>query len=394
MSVADYQELIRIAKDRGILWPVRCVRREDITAVEKKLGLDFSEQMIHFYTECGDLTIERRDVLFLDPNDTDDANFNLLAVALEARNTGIPPYLLPFFNLCDEDGNIAYLDFSRMKDGEPLVTTAYFGTNGFVITGKTNDDFGAYLLHKLNEEPLPDSEEKYHLTEGNAKALLEYWPSTDEQSRQRKNVTAPVIFFTVLLVFFIGLLPYTLIRYFGNINAIAIRVFISLPMIALCLYMINFVRRDTVTRDNYLLKTKEIGHEKLIPQMTSASAEVFFLNEQDLKTYIVFTDDYALFTYQKVLRWRSIKSITLSDHYLMENKTGQRDASGADFAAIPAYKAYKFEYELEGNIKSELIIKLYPHDLEIKIFKSPLSYDNPVWGRDVQHGSSFRGHLV
>ena len=111
MSIAHYQELLRIAKDRGLLWPERCVRREDIASVEKLLGLDFSEQMILFYTECGDLTIERRDVLFLDPNDTEDANFNLLAVALEARKAGFPPYLLPFFNLCDDDGNIAYLDF-------------------------------------------------------------------------------------------------------------------------------------------------------------------------------------------------------------------------------------------------------------------------------------------
>lgn len=359
MSVADYQELIRIAKDRGLLWPERCVRREDIAVAEEKLGLDFSEQMIHFYTECGDLTIERRDVLFLDPHDTEDANFNLLAVALEARDAGIPPYLLPFFNLCDEDGNIAYLDFSRMKNDEPLVTTAYFGTNGFVITGKTQDDFGAYLLRKLNEEPLPVDGDFYRLTEGNAKALLEYWPSSQEQTNHRKNVTIPVVFFTIILIFFLGFIPFTLIRYFGNINAISWRLIIAVPIIVLSLFMISFVRRNSVTRDNYLRKAKEIGHEKLIQQMTDSSTRTFFLDEHELQTFIVFTDEYAIFTYQKILRWRSIKSVTLSDHYLAQDSKAVQPA-----IVLPDYKAYKFEYLLEGNTKSELIIKLYPNDLE------------------------------
>ena len=93
----------------------------------------------------------------------------------------------PFFNLCDDDGNIAYLDFSRMRDGEPLVTIAYFGTNGIVFTGKTDDDFSEYLLKKLNEDPLSEKGSSYRLTEGNARALLEYWPSSEEQIKYKKK---------------------------------------------------------------------------------------------------------------------------------------------------------------------------------------------------------------
>ncbi|MBP5416469.1 MAG: SMI1/KNR4 family protein [Clostridiales bacterium] len=363
MSIAHYQELIRIAKDRGLLWPERCVRREDIASVEKKLGLDFSEQMILFYTQCGDLTIERRDVLFLDPNDTEDTSFNLLAVALEAREAGFPPYLLPFFNLCDDDGNIAYLDFSRMKDGEPLVTIAYFGTNGIVFTGKTDDDFGEYLLKKLNEDPLSDRDDAYHLTEGTAKALLEYWPSSEEQQKYNKNVKLPVTFFTVLFIFFIAFLPYSLIRYFGNSSAVLSRIILSVPLAAFCLIMIHFIRRSTITRDNYIRKAKEIGHEKLISQMTAPSAEVFFQDENNIGTFIVFTDDYAIFTYKQILRWKSIGKVTISDHFI---PTGTRteDWDTMDMSALPKYKAYKLVYDSGGGSDSEIVFTLYPADLE------------------------------
>lgn len=363
MSIAHYQELFRIARDRGLLWPERCVRREDIASVEKKLGLDFSEQMILFYTECGDLTIEKRDVLFLDPDDTEDANFNLLAVALEARNAGFPPYLLPFFNLCDDDGNIAYLDFSRMRDGEPLVTVAYLGTNGIVFTGKTDDDFSEYLLKKLNEDPLAGRDDSYHLSEGKAKALLEYWPTSEEQQRYKKNVKIPATFFTVLFIFFLAFLPYSFIRYFGDATAISRRIILACPMAAFCLIMIHFIRRSTITRDNYIRKAKEIGHEKLISQMTSSSAEVFFQNENDIGTFIVFTDDYAIFTYKQILKWNAIRKVTVSEHFIPTN-TKSDDWDTMDIPALPLYKAYKFVYGSAAGSDSEIVFTLYPADLE------------------------------
>ena len=187
------------------------------------------------------------------------------------------------------------------------------------------------------------NEESYQLTEGNAKALLEYWPSSTEQEEQRKTVTIPTFFFSILLIFFFVFIPYTLIRYFGNINAIFLRLIITIPMICLCLFMINFVRRDTVIRENYLQKAKEIGHEKLIPQMTSSSSRTFFLDEHDLRTFIVFTDDFAVFPYQKILRWQMLSRVTLSDHYLSaENKTGPMGSSVSNASAYLPYKAYCF----------------------------------------------------
>ena len=363
MSIAHYQELIRIAKDRGLLWPERCVRREDIASVEKLLGLDFSEQMILFYTECGDLTIERRDVLFLDPNDTEDANFNLLAVALEAREAGFPPYLLPFYNLCDDAGNIAYLDFSRMRDGEPLVTIAYFGTNGIVFTGKTDDDFSEYLLKKLNEDPLSEKGSSYRLTEGNARALLEYWPSSEEQIKYKKNVTVPVVFFTVLTIFFLSFIPYSVIRYFTRPGSSLPRLALAFPLAGFCLFMISFIRRDTITRNNYLHQAKQIGHENLISQMTAPSSEVFFLDESSSKTYIVFTDDYAIFTYKKILRWKAIRTVTITEHYIPAG-TKTEDWDTTDPAVIPTFKAYNFKYGSGTGSDSEIVFTLYPKDLE------------------------------
>ena len=207
------------------------------------------------------------------------------------------------------------------------------------------------------------NEESYQLSEGKAKALLEYWPSSAEQEKQRKTVTIPTVFFSILLIFFIGLIPYTLIRYFGNINSIFIHFVIIFPMICLCIFMINFVRHDTVIRQSYLQKAKEIGHEKLISQMTTSS-KVFFLDEHDLQSFIVFTDDYAIFPYQKILRWQMIRRVTLSDHYLSTvNKTGPMGSSVSNAAEFLPYKAYKFEYDIQGS-KSEIIIKLYPSDLE------------------------------
>lgn len=363
MSIAHYQELLRIAKDRGLLWPERRVRREDIASVEKLLGLDFSEQMILFYTECGDLTIERRDVLFLDPNDTEDANFNLLAVALEAREAGFPPYLLPFFNLCDDDGNIAYLDFSRMRDGEPLVTIAYFGTNGIVFTGKTDDDFSEYLLKKLNEDPLSEKGSSYRLTEGNASALLEYWPSSEEQQRYKKNVKTPVTFFTVLIIFFLAYIPYLIIRYFITGKSIFPVAIFAILLAGFCLFVISFIRRSTVIRNNYLRQAKEIGTKRLISQMTAPSAEVFFLNEYDSKTYVVFTDDYAIFTYKKILRWNAIRTVTITEHYIPAG-TKTEDWDTTDPAVIPTFKAYNFKYGIGANSTAEITFTLNPGDLE------------------------------
>lgn len=63
MSFADYEKVIVKAHDMGALWPERCVSREDIASVEARLGVNFSAQMLDFYTNCGDMTLSNQDAL-------------------------------------------------------------------------------------------------------------------------------------------------------------------------------------------------------------------------------------------------------------------------------------------------------------------------------------------
>ena len=83
MSLKDYENVIIKAHDMGALWPERCVRREDIASVEAKLGVKFSEQMLDFYTNCGDMTISDKDVRWLDPKDMEDRDRLINAYAVE-----------------------------------------------------------------------------------------------------------------------------------------------------------------------------------------------------------------------------------------------------------------------------------------------------------------------
>ncbi|MEE3352400.1 MAG: hypothetical protein VZR13_08330, partial [Saccharofermentanaceae bacterium] len=106
-----------------------------------------------------------------------------------------------------------------------------------------------------------------------------------------------------------------------------------------------------------------IGHEKLISQMTSSSAEVFFQNENDVGTFIVFTDDYAIFTYKQILQWNAIRKVTVSEHFIPTN-TKSDDWDTMDIPALPLYKAYKFVYGSGAGSDSEIVFTLYPADLE------------------------------
>lgn len=353
MSLKDYENVIIKAHDMGALWPERCVRREDIASVEAKLGVKFSEQILDFYTNCGDMTISDKDVLWLDPKDTEDRNFNLLAVTLEAREAGLASHLIPFFNTCDDDGNIAYFDFSRMKDGEPLVTIAYFGEEGFVITSETDCDFGAFLLKSLKNDPSVSPPKIAKLTEAQANGLLQYVEKKD--GKYFYKITIPRIFFGGMIAF--GVV--------AMIIGIVQKEFFMIPgalvLIGLMVFLIYYYGRGNSIRNEYNDIVMRYGKDELVRQMTSDKATVFYLNKNDPYSYIIGTEEYLILVYDNIYPWESIDCVNIRKHVFTQQEISYSYDQEDRDRLINAY-AVEIHFK-SGLTRNNLYVSLTPQDL-------------------------------
>ena len=353
MSLRDYENVIVKAHDIGALWPERCVSREDIASVEAKLGVMFSEQMLDFYMNCGDMTISDRDVLWLDPHDTEDRIFNLLAVTLEAREAGLPSHLIPFFNTCDDDGNIAYFDFSRMQDGEPLVTVAYFGEEGFVVTSETTCDFGAFLLKNLNSDPSVHPPKNLKLTKDQAEGLLHYVEKKD--TKYFYNVTFPKVFFGGFIA--LGIV--------AIIVAFVIKSYVIIPgslfLIGMMIFLLYYFGRGRNISNSFNDIVTAYGKDALLTEMTSDHATVFYLNKNDPSTYVVGTDGYLILVYDNIYPWHSIESVSIKKHiYPQSTIDSAYDQEDRDKMTY----AYSVEIRFtSGLTRSHLMISLTPQDM-------------------------------
>ena len=353
MSLKDYENVIIKAHDMGALWPERCVRREDIASVEAKLGVKFSEQMLDFYTNCGDMTISDKDVLWLDPKDTEDRNFNLLAVTLEAREAGLASHLIPFFNTCDDDGNIAYFDFSRMKDGELLVTIAYFGEEGFVITSETDCDFGAFLLKSLNNDPSVSPPKIAKLAEDQAYGLLQYVEKRDIKFFSK--ITFPKIICGLFIAFaaFVLIVGIVLKEFWVILGALFLT-----GMMAYFIYKLDHIQ---TLKNEYNDIVKRYGKDELVRQMTSDKATVFYLNKNDPQSYVIGTEEYLILVYDNIYPWESIDCVNIRKHVFTQQEMNYSYDQEDRDRLINAY-AVEIHFK-SGLTRSNLMISLVPEDL-------------------------------
>ncbi len=357
MSYKDYEQVIAKAKELDLLFPERSVSREDIAAVEKKLGVKFSDQMTDFYQNHGDMTIEGKDVLWLDPNDSEDLSCNLLAVTLEARRAGLDRNLIPFFNTCDKGGNIAYFDYSRMNGLEPLITLAYYGEDGFVITMKTDYDFGEFLLRSL-EGTIEEAPQNLDvMCEEEARDLLGQTPGKEEKPHilWGRYIALALIYgaYAAMIVFLRQRFPFKDARF-------ALPVVIGFCVCFIFTMMIIFARIDSY-KERYLRDVAKIGPDRLIKQMTSDKSRRFCLkySQKEKDTFIVGTEDYGIFVYWCIVEWKSVYSITIQ----RDTHNGRRvDHSNKD-KVDRFYNAFWLTIVLNDKKKKHAIVHLFHDDL-------------------------------
>ncbi|MBO4494360.1 MAG: SMI1/KNR4 family protein [Clostridiales bacterium] len=357
MSYKDYQDVISKAKALDLLFPERSVSREDIAAVEKKLGVLFSDQMLDFYQNHGDMTIEGNDVLWLDPNDSEDVSSNLLAVTLEARRAGLDRKLIPFFNTCDKGGNIAYLDFSRMDGSEPLVTLAYYGPDGFVITMKTDYDFGEFLLRSL-EGTIEEAPQNLDIMcEEEARDLLGRTPGKEEKphSLWGRYIALALFWGSYAAMLFI------LCR-MTSLNAAYIFLAGVLGF-CICFFVTMLIFRSHVDsyKAGYLKDVEKIGPERLIKQMTSDKSRRFCLkyDQKEKNTFIVGTEDYGIFVYWCIIEWKQVYSITIK----RDNHTGRGVNHSRQDEVDRFYNAFWLTIVMNDKKKKHAIVHLFHDDM-------------------------------
>ena len=126
---------------------------QEIKKSEQLLGIEFSKQCREFYEEYGYLSFYGTEIFGIDPDDIDDIlEGNSVAYALNDRKEyGLPKAWIPLYDM--GDGSLAYFDYDNLNDdGEPRIIVAVFNGNGYEIEEILAEDFGNFLLERVEEQ--------------------------------------------------------------------------------------------------------------------------------------------------------------------------------------------------------------------------------------------------
>ena len=151
MSFHNLEKALELAPKCKFYTTAGGVSNECIRRSEEMLGLKFSKQCRHFYEKCGYLSFFGTEVFGIDPDDLDTLEGNSVAYALNDREEyGLPNNWLPIYNF--DEGELAYLDFGNLnKENEPPVISCYYDSTGYEEPEVIAEDFGAFLLHLVEE---------------------------------------------------------------------------------------------------------------------------------------------------------------------------------------------------------------------------------------------------
>ena len=240
-----------------------------------------------------------------------------------------------------------------MKDGEPLVTIAYFGEEGFVVTSETDCDFGAYLLKNLTKDPSVRPPKIVKLTADQAEGLLNYVEKKD--SKYFYKVTFPRIFFGALIAFgVVGLIVAFVEKIYELIPG-------ALLLIGMMAYLIYHFGRGCSVQNAYNDIVKRYGKDELLHQMTSDEATVFYLNKNDPNSYIIGTEEYLILVYDNIYPWHSIDCVNIRKHTFLQKTI---DTAYDHEERDKMMHAYDVEIHFKSGLtRSNLMIALTPQDL-------------------------------
>lgn len=153
MSYTNFSKALEILKGFDDYDSGSGVSAQCISNAEKKLGINFSQQISHYLTNYGYIEFFGVELYgIIDEEISYDSVEGCMVEwsVVQREKYGLNHLWLPI--KFDDDGCMAFFDFSDLnKENEPSIISAVLTNNGWVLNEKLADDFGDYLLCLIDE---------------------------------------------------------------------------------------------------------------------------------------------------------------------------------------------------------------------------------------------------